>query len=162
MAVKNLAEFNRQMTLQIPAAILATTRAGIEETIGPLVSEMKSLAPYDEKTSPGRRRHPVHVRDSIRAKWVDDKKAENSALALKMVIIAGSAETEVLASKQRGKRFQLARLIEFGTQRHPARPFFFPVWRAHRRVIRRKISARVNQVILAYSASGTSSGDIAA
>jgi hypothetical protein len=162
MAVLNLAEFNRQMIEQIPASILEATRQTIAESMAPVVNQMKSAAPYDTSTSEGKRRHAVHLRDSIRAEWSTAKNAENAALALKMLIIAGTAQTEVgarkAASGKSGKKFQLARLIEFGTQEHKARPFFFPFWRAYRKGIRRAVSSRVNQVITAYSASGSSSG----
>jgi hypothetical protein len=156
MAVKNLAEFNRQMTVQIPADILEGLRGEIVTAVAPMVEQMKAAVPFD--ASGQARKHPVHVRDSIRAHWVEPKKAENAALALKYVVFAGSAGSEVGESDKRGGAFQLARLLEFGTQHEPARPFFFPMWRAYRKGIRRLASRRVNQVILAYSASSTSSG----
>jgi hypothetical protein len=156
MAVLNLAEFNRQMIEKIPAAILEAERAEIEAAVMPMVGQMKNLVPYD--TSGEARDHAVHVRDSIRAHWVNATKAENAALALKMVVFAGSAGSEVGTSAKRGGAFQLARLLEFGTQEHKARPFFFPIWRAYRRRIRRQVSSRVNQVITAYSASSSGGG----
>jgi hypothetical protein len=162
MAVQGIQEFNRQMIEIIPASILEATRQTIAESMIPVVNQMKSLAPYDTTTGAAKRRHLVHLRDSIRAEWGTAKNAERAALAIKMLIIAGSAGTEVGARKalsgKAGKKFQLARLIEFGTQEHKARPFFFPIWRAYRRKLRREVSTRVNAVITGWSASGSSGG----
>jgi hypothetical protein len=161
MAVQGIQEFNRQMIEIIPAAILEATRQTIAESMIPVVNQMKSLAAYDTTTGAAKRRHAVHLRDSIRAEWSTAKNVENAALALKMLIIAGTVQTEVGARKavsgKSGKAFQLARLIEFGTQDHPARPFFFPIWRAYRRKLRREVSVRVNAVITGWSASDSGS-----
>lgn len=158
MPILNLAEFNKTMSEKIPAAIIAQLKQTIEEAAQPMVSQMKSLAPVDTRTSSGRRRHSEHLRDSIRMTWGTDKRAEKAALTMRLIIMAGSKGTLVSAGK-RAKQFQLARLIEFGTQEHPARPFFFPIWRAYRRKLRAKMSQQVNIIIAGYS---TSASDIEA
>jgi hypothetical protein len=172
MAVQGIQEFNRQMIEIIPAAILEATRQSIAESMAPVVNQMKGLAPYDTSTGEAKRRHAVHLRDTIRAEWSTAKNVERSALALRMLIIAGSAGTQVGARKvsmqkaaiigKGGKQFQLARLIEFGTQEHKARPFFFPIWRAYRMRLRRSVSSRVNAVITQYSNTSSSGGSMAA
>ena len=158
MSVSGVAELNQALTQTIPLAIMAQLRQGVEESVSPVVGQMKSLCAYDEATPIDRRRHVEHVRDSIRFRWVDPKDVPNKLLGLKLVIIAGSSDTGVLISKARGKRLQLARLIEFGTQKHPARPFFFPIWRAYRRGLKRTLSVRVNRVIAAYSNTSDTTG----
>ena len=56
-----------------------------------------------------------------------------------LTLYAGSTATEV--SNSRGVRFQKAKLMEFGTKEMPAHPYFFPVVRAYRRTVTRRINA---------------------
>jgi hypothetical protein len=44
-------------------------------------------------------------------------------------------------------QFQLARIMEFGTQEMPANPFFFPSWRTMKRRTRSRIARATRQAI---------------
>jgi HK97 gp10 family phage protein len=62
-------------------------------------------------------------------------------------ILAGDETTLVSGSRgarkggKAGRRWQNARLQEFGTQKMPAHPYFFPAWRAQKAKARQKIGA---------------------
>lgn len=43
--------------------------------------------------------------------------------------------------------YDYARAVEFGTQDVPAQPFFFPVWRARRKDVRKVTKKAVKQVV---------------
>lgn len=155
MPILNLAQFNDAITNKLPASILAGLKDEIENSIGIVVDQMKANCPV---SSPGDRwggpTHSEHLRDSIRAKWGTPR--DRTPLGLRMTLIYGSDGTLV---QGHGRQFQLARLMEFGTLKMHAQPFFFPIWRAYKRKLRLNMTRRVNAVITAANAGAYSTAD---
>lgn len=64
-----------------------------------------------------------------------------------VVLVSAGDETTRVGSR---KQFQLARLVEFGTQSRPAEPYMRPAWRQNRRsiasTIRKAIAAEIKKV----------------
>jgi HK97 gp10 family phage protein len=68
-----------------------------------------------------------------------------------VVIKAGGATTTVLG--RNGKPdYDYARAVEFGTQKIPAHPFFFPSYRLMRKTMRSAMSRKITKTIKRYSA----------
>lgn len=65
--------------------------------------------------------------------------------AIRVSIIAGSEATVVGAKT--GARFQLAKILEFGTTTRAAQPFLLPAWRLNRKQIRGKIRGAMRAAI---------------
>lgn len=101
----------------IPGRMRAEVRAAIEKSADELVGMQQRLAPVDDGV----------LRDSIRKEPGD----HDLAVAVK----AGSDAAFY------------ARFVEFGTQRTPAQPFFFPAYRALRKRIRARISRAVRKAV---------------
>jgi HK97 gp10 family phage protein len=133
---------------RIPKAIMAAMRTDIENSVAAMVAQMKLACPIDNGANRATRTHTAHVRDTILFYWSD--RAAKSPLEMRMMVKAGSREGTTVRNKN-GKAFQLAKLIEFGTQHRPATPFFWPVWRASKRKIRRNATDRINAVIKAFA-----------
>lgn len=53
----------------------------------------------------------------------------------------------------RGKEYDYANAVEFGTQEMPAQPFFWPSYRLTKRPFRSRIARKVNAVMKKYVAS---------
>ena len=131
--VKGLAQFNRRWKA-IPKAARINVRAAMEDMASDLVEEMWVRAPYGET---GR------LSASIGWTWGEAPKGSltlgtvggKEYGALRITIYAGGGEAFY------------ARFHEFGTVDMPARPFFFPVWRARRTRIRRRISLAISKAI---------------
>lgn len=108
-----------------------------------MVAEMRMLAPVLQQ--PDRRRTPGALRDSIGWTWGDAPRGATTVMRLKgrvpdglyLTIYAGSAEAFY------------ARWQEFGTQKMPANPFFFPVIRSNRRRVASGISRAVKKAVKA-------------
>jgi len=131
--VQGLAEFQRRWGA-IPDAVRINVRAAMENAAEDLVQEIWQYAPFDEGT----------LANSIGWTWGD-----------------APAGTLVLGTASSGKEYGALRItiyvgggdafhapfIEFGTEKMPARPFFFPVWRARRKKIRARIAAAMRKAI---------------
>jgi hypothetical protein len=142
MAAKNIQALNAILLVKIPQAILDGLRQEIEASAASMVMQMKAACPVGPAKT-----HTLHLRDTITSFWSPKKKAP---LELRLMVIAGSRTGTLVANKS-GKRFQLARLVEFGTQHRAATPFFWPIWRANKRKIRRNATTRINAVIAGFA-----------
>jgi HK97 gp10 family phage protein len=69
-----------------------------------------------------------------------------------VVIVAGSSATEETGS---GGTYQLARLVEFGTVKAPAEPFFFPAFRSQRSGIRTAIRRAIRAAVRRETSSSS-------
>jgi HK97 gp10 family phage protein len=71
-------------------------------------------------------------------------------------ILAGDDTTIVGGSrgakKGGGRRWQNARLQEFGTQSMPAKPFFYPAWRASKQKVKAQIARELRKAFNAANA----------
>jgi HK97 gp10 family phage protein len=65
-------------------------------------------------------------------------------------VMAGGASTTVQDGI--GQPYDYARAVEFGTQRTPAQPFFFPTFRLMRKKMRNAMRAKISKTIKKYSA----------
>lgn len=139
MSVEGVAELTNTLTKKVPAAVAAAMRQAIDAEATRMASQMKALA------YPGRVANSIHTKEAKGGKYsLDD---------FGVLIIAGNGSTIVYNS--RGEGFQLTRIIEFGILdgSQPARPFFFPVYRAYKTQARRRITTAVNKAIQQFSAS---------
>lgn len=61
-------------------------------------------------------------------------------------VVAGNESTTVTS---RGGKFQVARLVEFGSRHVEAEPFFLPAWRSNRRGIQTGIRTAIKKAVKA-------------
>ncbi len=78
-----------------------------------------------------------HVRDSIRASRVK----VNRRGGLSVSVSAGNATTTTPA------RYQVARMLEFGTSEMPAQPFMLPAYRANKKRARSAMRKAIQRAI---------------
>lgn len=117
--------------------LAGTLLAGARELIG----DQQMLAPVDEGD----------LVSSIRMEPGRDE------LQIK-VVAGGTPGTRKEIRKGSGVYTDTALAMEFGNQRVPAQPFFFPPWRAHRKRMRRKIAAGVRKVARKVAQEGGTGG----
>lgn len=129
---------------RIPEAVRDEVRREMESRADDLVAAIKAAAPKDFGA----------LTASIGWTWGDapagsfviaQSSKGNSYAAMRITIFAGNEQTVVTTKS--GARFQNAFLQEFGTKEMPANPFFFPVWRVHKRRIRGGITRAVKRGI---------------
>lgn len=117
------------------AGVAAAVESSVKDTMvtqaSLIAGEIKSLAPVGEDSdSPGALKSSVRV--------VEGKSTAKKAFVVK--IVAGGPATEKSA-------YQYPRAVEFGTQKSPAHPFFWPIFRLRRKGARQAIrKSAVNAV----------------
>lgn len=103
---------------------------------GLIAAEIKRVAPVDATSE-----HPGELKASVRI--IEGKGDKKKAFVVK--IAAGDIKT-----KAGGKGFNYPRGVEFGTQKSPAQPFFWPIWRLRRKgarvAVRKAAVAAVRKV----------------
>jgi HK97 gp10 family phage protein len=75
--------------------------------------------------------------------------------------LVGGVRTGSKRGHGKGKRWQLARLVEFGTTAMPARPFFYPSWRLTKTRVKRDISKELRKAFAANPLPSSSSSEAA-
>jgi HK97 gp10 family phage protein len=99
-----------------------------------VASEIRSVAPVDDHSPT-----PGALKASVRVEQGSPTPKKSIVVKIK----AGGRGTDESG-------YDYARANEFGTQKMPAQPFFFPIWRARRKdvraVIRKKIKIAVKDV----------------
>ncbi|ASY56488.1 HK97-gp10 family putative phage morphogenesis protein [Sinorhizobium sp. CCBAU 05631] len=137
--VEGLDSLKRKLTLAIPYRVRQRTRAAMEKGAGEIVAMAKSLAPVLSEHDP--RRKAGALRDSIGWTWGDAPKGS--------IVLAQSASVD-------GERITIyagdseafyARWVEFGTQKMPAIPFFFPSYRTLRKRVKGRITREMKKAI---------------
>jgi HK97 gp10 family phage protein len=93
-----------------------------------VASEIKALAPIDQTSKT--------LKDSVRVE--EGKSTGKRAYVVK--IKAGDTVTNAGG-------YNYARAVEFGTQKSPAHPFFFPIWRARRKGVRQVIRKAIKLAV---------------
>lgn len=139
--VKGLAELNRRFDA-IPARVKAEVRAEIERNADMVVREMKALVPKDT----GR------LRDSIGWTWGAAPAGSVSVGSVRGGSGAGRMAATIYAGRRGNNLYDegfYAPFLEFGTVKMPAHPFFFPVWRSNRRLIRGRLTRAVTRAVKA-------------
>lgn len=130
-------DFDRKITAlmrrfeKMPAAVRKA--AGQEAFLGAedMAAQMRLIAPYDA-TEDG----DQHVRDHIRVE-------EGRLGDVSYVVIADAKDAK---NRPKAPRVELGHTAEDGTQ-VPAEPFFYPVARANRRRIARKITTAMRRAL---------------
>lgn len=135
--VLGLARLERKLK-RLPAAAKDMIRAEMEKGADQIVAAMKSLAPVLKQ--PDKRRRAGALRDSIG--WTWGKKPKYAvALAIVKASLAGDLTITIYAGNS---EVRYAHLLEWGTVKMQAQPFFYVSWRAHRKSVRRSIRKAVN------------------
>lgn len=133
MAVEGVAALRAKMRA-LPKVAKDEIRAAIAQSAEEVVAMARRLVPVETGA----------LRNSIG--WTFGKPPEGSMVLgevgegdLRAVIFAGSNATMV--ANERGHKWQLARLQEFGTTKMPANPYFFSSYRA----VKRRVKGRVTR-----------------
>lgn len=136
--VQGAARFTKRLTKDIPALVQAATRDAMEKGAEDVVAMMKRLAPVESGA----------LRDSI--SWTWGKAPAGSIIigtvggreykTMRITIYAGGLADEDV---------YYARFLEFGTQKMPAHPFFFPAWRTKRKSVRSRITRAIRKSLKA-------------
>lgn len=134
--ITGLTKLQRKLD-RMPAIAKDHIRAEMEKAAYEIVAMMKSLAPVLKEPDP--RRRAGALRDSIGWTWGKAPKYSSVVAAVKsslggdltLTIYAGNSEV------------RYAHLLEFGTQKMPAQPYFYVSWRANRRGARRRVRKAV-------------------
>ena len=124
---EGIEKLRRRLVDEIPKAVRAEMERAMLESADLIVAGARLRVPVDEGD----------VRDSIHRTGVRVGKFGG----LYVAIVAGDESTE-------HDGYQVARLLEFGTQKMPAQPFLLPAYRANRRRARARMRRAVRDAIL--------------
>jgi HK97 gp10 family phage protein len=124
---EGIERLRRRLVDEIPKAVRAEMERAMIESADLIVAGARLRVAVDEGD----------VRDSIRHHGV----REGRRGGLYVAITAGDQSTE-------HDGYQVARLLEFGTQKMPAQPFLLPAFRAVRRRARARMRRAVRDAIL--------------
>lgn len=139
--VEGVKELTANLTVNIPKHVRDANRDAMEKGATETVAMMKRLVPVETG----------ELRDSIGWTWGDAPAGSlvvgtvggSKYSTMRIVIYAGNEKTRVGSRNQ----FQLARIMEFGTQFMPAQPYFFPSWRTMKKRTRDRIKRATKQAI---------------
>lgn len=130
--ILGLARLQRKLD-RMPKVAKETIRQRMEEAAEEIVAMMKRLAPVLKEPDP--RRRPGALRDSIG--WTWGKKPKYAvALASVKASLAGDLTITIYAGNN---EVRYAHLVEWGTVKMKAQPYFFVSWRANRKSAQRKV-----------------------
>lgn len=144
---------------KIPKEARSAIKQALAESADDIVSTMKRLAPVSAGGSHGQ--EPGMLRDSIVATFGDGAVPKYAAFRHRQgKRIIQSQDPDLSVTITAGNDFvRYAHLVEFGTSPHvnggkfagtqhpgtPARPFFYPAYRAHKRQVKARITRAINQ-----------------
>jgi HK97 gp10 family phage protein len=125
-------------------SVAAKCEVPVEETIltqaSLVAAEIKSLAPVSNDDHPGELRDSIRVeRGSPTAKKSLVVKIKGGGKLTRRGVVEGKAGV--------GYDYDYARAVEFGTEKMPAHPFFFPIWRARRKEVRAAIRKKIQLAV---------------
>jgi HK97 gp10 family phage protein len=129
-ANNGLADFKRRID-EVRAAAKKAAGPALDKSAAELVETMKVLVPVDKGT----------LKDSI--KW-----AETDELTRR--VSAGDERTEkTVTGAHGGERYTVdeALMVEFGTRKTPAQPYFWPAYRNAKKRIRSRIKRAITKGI---------------
>lgn len=109
-------EVNRRLG-KVAALVEGRVKATMITQASLIASEIKSIAPVGEETD-----HPGELKASVRV--VEGAATKKKAFVVKIVAGGGNTIKD---------RYNYPRAVEHGTQRAPAHPFFWPIWRLRRK-----------------------------
>lgn len=130
----------------IPKLTKDYVKADMERYAQKIVDKMKAIVPVGETGA---------LRDSIGWTWGRPPKGStvfaqakrNLGSEMTLTIYAGNEATMVSSAKGRRPYLQKAWIIEFGTQKMPAQPYFCPVWKTERTKVKRNVKAAVKRAV---------------
>lgn len=134
--IARLAQLQRKLD-RMPAIAKDHIRAEMEKAANDIVAIMKSLAPVLKEPDP--RRRAGALRDSIGWTWGKAPKYSSVVAAVKSSL-GGDLTLTIYAGNN---EVRYAHLLEFGTHKMPAQPYFYVSWRANRRGARRRVRKAV-------------------
>lgn len=108
-----------------------------------IATEMRSFAPVDPDSET-----PGALKDSVR---VEEGRPTDKKFVVVRIKAGGKKTTREGAN---GKPYDYARAVEFGTQEHPAQPFFFPVYRARRKEARAAVKRAITKAVKEAAKNG--------
>jgi HK97 gp10 family phage protein len=120
----------RRLVVEIPNAVRVGLETAMVEGANLIVAGAKLRVPVDEGD----------VQSSIRHHGVKEGKRGGLYVAM----TAGDKSTEA-------DTYQVARLLEFGTQKMPAQPYMLPAFRANRRRVKAKMQRAIRDAIIHLS-----------
>lgn len=137
-------DFRRRLDA-IPDRVRAVAAREMELGAEEMVRDMRAAAPYDAATPDG-----IHLRDHIGWTWGD---APAGAFTMGEIRSGKDAGVEysalritVYANPKDKKGRPYASWVEFGTKSgNTARPFFWPVYRLHKRRIRARVLKAIRE-----------------
>lgn len=139
--VDGIKALEKKLTKTIPEAIRKAASDAMEKGAQEVVDMMKRRVPRDTG----------ELANTIGWTWGDAPKGSmvigevqnRKYNTMRIVIFAGSEKTRVGNRNQ----FQLARLLEFGTQEMGPKPFFFGSWRANKKRVRSRVTRAIREAI---------------
>lgn len=139
--VDGIKALEKRLTKTIPEAIRKAASDAMEKGAQEVVDMMKRRVPRDTG----------ELANTIGWTWGDAPKGSmvigevqnRKYNTMRILIFAGSEKTRVGSRNQ----FQLARLLEFGTQEMGPRPFFFGSWRANKKRVRSRVTRAIREAI---------------
>lgn len=141
--VKGVEALERRFA-RIPENIRRAAIKPIEKHTRIMVAHMENLVPVEEGD----------LKRSIRWSWKEGGRGQlrighafGKAYGYVGVTVSAGNENTMVVTKSTGKRWQNARLQEFGTTHHRPNPFFYVVWRAQRKSIKSAITRAVRKAI---------------
>lgn len=134
--ITGLTKLQRKLD-RMPIVAKDHIRAEMEKTANEIVTMMKSLAPVLKEPDP--RRRAGALRDSIGWTWGKAPKYSTVVAAVKSSI-GGDLTLTIYAGNSEAR---YAHLLEFGTYKMPAQPYFYVSWRAGRKGARRRVRKAV-------------------
>jgi HK97 gp10 family phage protein len=128
--VTGIDKLKLQLVDKIPKAVRAALEQAMMESADRIVAGARLRVPVETG----------EVRDSIRQHGVREGKRGGLYIA----ITAGDQST---LTDETGTRYQVARLLEFGTQKMQAQPYLLPSFRANRRSARTKMRKAIKEAV---------------
>ncbi len=132
----------------IPDAVREAAARELERGAEEMVQELRRVAPYDAEPD-GR-----HIRENIGWTWGDAPAGSFTMAQIRSGPDAGveyaALSITIYANPKDAKGRPYASWVEFGTKRSGARPFFWPVYRKHRRRIRSRVLKAIREAIKSH------------
>lgn len=129
--VTGIDQLKRRLVDEIPAKVRAALEAAMIESADRIVAGARLRVPVETG----------ELRDSIRHGGVK----EGRRGGLYVAVTAGDTGT---LTEEKGRQYQVARLLEFGTVKMPAQPYMLPSYHANRASAKRRMRAAVRNAIL--------------
>ena len=133
--VQNLERLKRKL-LALPRVVKEETRKAMEQGGAEMVSLARNLIPKEDGIAAG----------TIEAKYYEDRH--------RVVISAGGPATEKTVENGLDGSYNYLIGLELGTSKMPAKPFFYPSWRATKKRSRSRLARAITKASKKVAAGG--------